>query len=326
MNISSIVSFKPQFQANKNQKSLNLNKTIAKDSVSFTSISKLNSQISSIANAAAEFGMNIYKKAKTEELNLDDLTKLARKFASETPECMEKFQGKAIPELKIDTMKNLPQEIKNSHRLSLLAYLLPSYGENCKLDKVTLFLPNDKMNTKIIGSLIHEYTHAIQRIKDDDYLGLADKTGRDLIKTRALNAFCTQVFAGIENLKGNANFVNSIIRCQDARLSDEDAICSVLGCRKIDDAKMLFQNAIFGECFKKTREGFLQDPEILDYIPSINKASKIKKIAKQQCKLRAKMEFEAYSAQKKFLEQTCGCSKVDAFNPTFYKMIYELLD
>lgn len=326
MNISPIISYKPQIQAYKNQKSLNFNRNIANDSVSFTSISKLNSQINSIIDNSCAFGMNVYAKLKTKELNLDELTKLARNFISEVPELAEKYPNMKIPELYIDTMNNLPKEIINSRKLDLLAYLLPSYGENCKLNNVTLFIPNKRMSPKTIGSLVHEYTHTIQRMKDNSYLGLADITGRDLEKTRALNAFCTDVFARIESLKGDGDFVSSMIQCQKAGLPDENAMSLALGYRNVDDAKMFFQNVIFNNCFEETRGCFLQDPEIFDYIPLINKPSKIKKIAKQQCKLRANMEFEAYSAQKKFLNRTCGCKEVDAFNPTFYKMMYKLLD
>lgn len=326
MKISPFISLRPQIQTNKNQKTLNASYPVIKDSVSFTSASKLNMCANEATKYATRFGTDVCEKLKTDELDLGQLSKLAKNFISEIPELKEKFVNKAFPKLKIDTMKNLPEAVKEIQKLELLAYLLPSYGADCNLDEVTIFIPSEKMNTQAIGSLVHEYTHAIQRMKDDDYMGLALLTDRDLFKTRALNSFSSTVFSAIESIKRDGAFVNSLLKGLDVGLSDKDAMCYALGCRNLKEAKRLFRGAFFNDCFQNTKNEFLADPEVLEYIPLINKPDKLKEITRQQCKLRAKMEFEAYTAQKNFLNQTGSCKKENIFNPVLYKMIYELLD
>lgn len=299
VNHSKLYNFKPSFVSNISFRG-------EQDSVSF---SKKQEEKSEIAKKAQAFGLDLYALLKNDKLSHRTI-----------------FEAADVPVLKIDTIKNLSKIMPEFDTSLFLAYTLPSYNQDCRLQNITLYTPSKIDNIKAIGSIAHEYTHCLQRYNDDTYMGLADVTGRDLYKTRALNSLAGMIFNKIE---ADLKLKYVMEKAHDAINNGEDEMNALYNAFECKDEKEFRKNVkrYFNAAYDDKLSKFKSDPEVKKYLPFLDDPLKLKKVIRQQCAKRAQMEKEAYIVQRDVIGQIDKneLSTENIVNPIFYEAIEQSL-
>lgn len=276
------------------------------DSVSFSSLQKSKSET---AKQAEEFGLKLF-----ELYNQNNLT----------PEAIKQEGKKAVPILEVDNMKNLGK-ILGIDASGYHAYTLPSYGEDCKLKKITMFAPRNKISPRTISSLAHEYTHCIQRYKDDTYMGLAPVTNNNLMHARLLNNVSSIVFGALEQQKF-MEMADKFAIYTDLGMDEEQALVKAYNCNDAKEFKQ-FMKKIFNENADHIIEQTKTNPDAIKYMPLRNNPLMLKRTIRKQCATRAEMEKEAYTVQRNVLNKISPDNVPNEIKmaPAFYKLVAEAL-
>ena len=96
-----------------------------------------------------------------------------------------------------------------------------------------MFAPRNKISPRTISSLAHEYTHCIQRYKDDSYMGLAPATNNNLMQARLLNNVSSIVFGALEQQKF-MEMADKFATYTELGMDEEQALVKAYNC---NDAK-----------------------------------------------------------------------------------------
>ncbi len=292
-------------------KNINTNKQalplLKSDSVSFSSIGEEKSETS---KQAEEFGLKLFDMFQKGGL---------------TSKKIKEVGQKSVPVLEVDNMKNL-SKVFGIDASVYNAYTLPLYGEDCKLKKVTMYTPRSGFSPKTIGSLAHEFTHCIQRYKDDTYLGLAPVTNNNLLEARLLNNLSAIVFGGLEQQKF-IEMADKFAVYTDLGMDEEEALCSAYNCQNPKEFKQQMKrifNAIYDNMYEQSKN----HPEVIKYNPLRNNPLMLKRTIRKQCMLRARMEQEAYTVQRNVLNKISPGNVPNEIKmaPAFYKLIADTLD
>jgi len=292
-------------------KKLNTNKPMLplmrSDSVAFYSIGE---QKSETAKQAEDFGLKLFDLFQNGDL---------------TEEKIREIGQKSVPVLEVDNMRNL-SKILGIDASVYHAYTLPSYGEDCKLTKITMFAPRSGISPKTIGSLAHEYTHCIQRYQDDTYMGLAPVTNHNLLQARLLNNLSSIVFGGLEQQKF-MEMADRFAVYTDLGMDDEEALCYAYNCQNPKEFKQQMKR-IFNANYENMYEQSKNHPEVIKYNPLRNNPLMLKRTIRKQCMLRARMEQEAYMVQRNVLNKISPKNVPNEVKmaPAFYKLVADTLD
>ncbi|MBQ8636252.1 hypothetical protein IJ425_08895 [bacterium] len=299
------------------QHNVNLYRNIAQNQVKYSNqCSKSNDMVSFCANLN---GSNRTKKAKDVGYKIYELTK--RK--NEGLEQICTFCKKDIPILEMDYIENLPRRLLDS-KIRYNAYTLPSYGDDCSLDKVTMYIPKGKLTPSKISSIVHEYVHCEQAYQDESYMGLFDITGGDLAQTRALNSMSNAIFNNMQAKKTKP----LLLKAHLGMLTKKDDILAMrnaMGCKNDDDLKHFFLDEAL-KLIDSTIVAIINEPDVDEFMPLAKNPKKLRKIILEQCKIKAMQEKEAYLAQKEFLQDiNAHLSIENRTNPIFYETLVNAL-
>lgn len=287
-------------------KSKQLLPQLKNDSVSFSSSQTVKSQT---AQQAENFGLKLFELYQQGSL---------------TPEKIKEEGRKVVPILEVDNMKNLGK-ILGIDASAYHAYTLPSYGEDCKLNKITMFAPRNKMSPRTIGSLAHEYTHCIQRYNDNTYMGLAPATNNNLLQARLLNNLASMAFGTIEQQKF-MEMADKFVVYKSMGYDEETALCKSYNCENTKEFKQQMKR-IFNASADNIIEQSKNHPDVIKYMPLRNNPLMLKRTIRKQCAIRANMEQEAYSVQRSVLDKINPLNKQNEVEmaPAFYKLVSEAL-
>ena len=284
--------------------SLNLGKNLntKQKSVAFASLG----QIKNSQKAAEEFAMDLYEASKKGKLDKNTITGIARK---------------TIPFIEIGSMREL-YAIFGEDALKYKAYLLPEYGQDCKIKKLTIFSNDKASKIQQIGSLSHEYCHGAQRYNDNNYMGLSNYTNGNLYQARALNSIAACVFSSVENLKRTKGVLENTLKNLNDSKTEQEALYKAFNLKDEYEFK-IFIKRYFNQIYPEILKSFTSRKEIKKNIPFCDNPIKLRKIIKEQCATRARMEYEAYSVQKNVIQKINKeeLSMDNIFNPIFYKAL-----
>lgn len=293
----------PQATNIRPDKSLNF----IKDSISFSGNTAPKSENET---EAEEFGLNLYALMQNGNLTLRTIEEQGRRN---------------IPILKVDKISNLKKLI-GSFAGIYTAYTLPEYNSNCRLKKLTLFAPDEIKEPKNIGSVAHEYTHCLQRYKSGSYLGLEKYTNGDLLQTRALNSISAAVFSNLETALRNSEIIARADISDTDNAKNKEAVYRAYGCKNGDEYRRLNKRA-FNEFYDFELAKVMHSREIRAHLPLINSPLQLKRIIREQCRLRADLEKEAYQVQKNVIRKIDPSlvTNENKFNPIFYGLLSDSL-
>ncbi len=80
---------------------------------------------------------------------------------------------------------------------------------------------------RVLSSVVHEYTHCLQRAKDNSYPELKYITDGNLLSAGCLNNFAGITFSRIEQLKANLYNIQAF---KENSSSGEEALYKTFGC------------------------------------------------------------------------------------------------
>ena len=316
MNISlnlfnNLSSVKNTSQSKPSFKSLN---NIHQDSFSFQHCDP------SIHSNVLLFSEQLLNLIDTDNSSFNKIQRLARRY---------------VPNISVMNIEHMDKKLKSaiSNNVEILAYCLPEYKEGCKLNKITIYIPeinsSDSYSDKIIklSKAAHEFSHCIQRSQDDSYMGLKYITGGDLLKTRCLNSFSSSVFSNIEQQKFEYLFDKAAKLASQQGISPQMALYQAYDCKDQDEFKKLLKH-YFLEGFNNTFSNFEQNHNVFKFLPFSNSRPDLKKIVRNQCYIRALHEQEAYSIQKHIIQKydPDNLSPTYDFSPIFYQEIANALE
>lgn len=262
---------------------------------------------------AENFGLNLYALYQNGKFTHQTIQEEARKN-------IPSIQVKDIGGLKEVFGKNIDVSRYN-------AYLMPAYQNNCKLKTLTMFLPQNKPSIRQIGSAAHEYTHALQYTKSDDYMGIAPHANNDLLKARALNSLSFYVFNEIEkNLKQGEIFDEAALISETEGKSPKDALMEVYGCKDSKECRRIFKR-IFNATYESINSELKEGKDYDKYMPYKDDPLKLKRTVKEICVSKAQREKEAYTVQKNVISSIDKgeLTSENKINPAFYELIIETL-
>ena len=158
---------------------------LKQDTVSFSGKKNEPSHLSPTAEKALSVQSKLHKLYRTNRLSTETIEEVLNK---QSP----------VPVEVID-IKNLPDVFTNAKNCQ--AYMQPIYGQDLKLKSAKIFINpyfKDKRTASgIIADTVHEFTHVLQRERDNDYVGLAKFTG-NLEEARFLNFIASNTMRDME--------------------------------------------------------------------------------------------------------------------------------
>ena len=278
---------------------------------------------------ADEFTLNSPNNIKEADLFADRVLFIAQQGNAGLSK-IEKLARKSIPIVKAQEISDLDKLMGKGASQRYHAYSLPEYGEGCNLKKLTIYVPEIKQTdsqekqVRSISSVAHEFTHCLQRSKDTSYLGLKDVANGNLLSARCLNNVSSMVFGDIEQLRVSINLLDS--DGTETEESLQQNLYKAFDCKSQEDFKKLVKRT-FLNSFNNTYDTARLDPDVKKYLPFYNSPRDLRNAVKNQCKIRADMEQEAYTVQKNVIEKHDAkqLTAIDKYSPIFYEEVAKAL-
>lgn len=280
------------------------------DTISF-SAKKEQNPVSKFSQEAIQVGIDLYNKSKTEPLSLEHV---------------QKELEKEIPIVQVKDIKTLPQYANQTGLLRMIAYYLPKYDDDGNLYELSMYLDNDIKTVAQFSSLVHEYTHLLQRYNDDTHIGAFSIIGEKNINlARGLNGLSSFVFDHLQSNKDEKIFKIAAKQEQRGKQADK-ALAEAYGYKNLES----FKKAIvqyFDKAYPTVLTKVLSNEQNKEFMPFLDNPTKLKNAVKQMCIKHAQMEQEAYESQYQFIKKVDKHSLTDTnkMNPVYYKIIAEAL-
>ena len=240
---------------------------------------------------------------------------------------IEKMAKKSIPFIQVRNIADIDNILGEGSSKRYNAYTLPEYKQDCTLNKISMYVPgldpteSHSRKISVLASSAHEFTHCLQRTRDNSYMGLKEVTNGNLYGARCLNSFSAMVFGSLEQLKAElALMPEKAAHCT----TQEEALYSAFDCQSQEEFKKLVKRT-FLNTYNEAHEVFTKNPGVRKYMPS---PRDLRKIIKNQCRTRSEMEQEAYTVQKHVIEKydRDNLTTINEYAPVFYKEIAKALE
>ena len=284
---------------------------LKQDTVSFSGKKPVQTTFSPTVEKALSVQSKLNKLYRSNNLSLETIEEVLNK---QSP----------VP-IEIIDMKQIPEAFTNAKNCQ--AYMQPLYENDLKMKGAKIYIKSDfedkKTASGVIADVIHEFTHILQRDRDNDYLGLSKFTS-NLDEARFLNYIAANTMRDMErtmfnNLNTKTEFLDIVSKKSKHSIPlDKNDVKPFLGSKEeLTDTL----NRLLNLHFQNTIDKFqIPSKYAGEYNFFYNKA---KPTLEKSVIKRFEMESEAKSADMEARKRGLVCDYRSIFGNSINKSLYD---